>query len=329
MSKMRNLACVVIVLAIGSIAWGSTPPWGGGAIYCHLNDYDMSRIYTGYLADGNTAATSGTIYTDPDNELEYYDSPRATSATETGWGVFRIAGVYEAEETGPNNLTKVSPPNILWQDGDGGKEIVGIYYGQTDVSVQFVDLGDPNDPGSWLQIIRSEGASYDLYYQDWKTWDEGNWCDPNDPHYSRATPTTDPEKYDTVGWSYDPNSLTWTADPNAELVLSAVGVKGDQAEEIEITFTPPSSGNYNTYLDITGGSWEDWFVDGLFPFGGAGGTDADLRLKATTSATNLCDWTLSSSDPLTGATIIPEPVTMLALGLGVAGIGGYIRKRRR
>ena len=28
-------------------------------------------------------------------------------------------------------------------------------------------------------------------------------------------------------------------------------------------------------------------------------------------------------------TVIPEPMTMLAVALGVAGLGGYIRKRRR
>ena len=27
--------------------------------------------------------------------------------------------------------------------------------------------------------------------------------------------------------------------------------------------------------------------------------------------------------------VIPEPMTMLAVGLGITGLGGYIRKRRR
>jgi len=32
---------------------------------------------------------------------------------------------------------------------------------------------------------------------------------------------------------------------------------------------------------------------------------------------------------LQGTTVIPEPMTMLAVGLGISGLGGYIRKRRR
>ena len=32
---------------------------------------------------------------------------------------------------------------------------------------------------------------------------------------------------------------------------------------------------------------------------------------------------------MTGLAIIPEPVTMLAVALSAAGLGGYIRKRRR
>lgn len=33
--------------------------------------------------------------------------------------------------------------------------------------------------------------------------------------------------------------------------------------------------------------------------------------------------------PHTGGAVIPEPMTMLAVGLGITGLGGYIRKRRR
>ena len=35
---------------------------------------------------------------------------------------------------------------------------------------------------------------------------------------------------------------------------------------------------------------------------------------------------LASGDADAGA--IPEPMTMLALGMAVAGLGGYVRKRR-
>ena len=39
--------------------------------------------------------------------------------------------------------------------------------------------------------------------------------------------------------------------------------------------------------------------------------------------------TLGNTLVLTATSVIPEPMTMIALGMGIAGIGGYIRKRRR
>ncbi len=332
MRFLKFTAIVCVFVAVSSPAMATTsPPWGadpgpgaGGAqpIYCHLNDYTMSRIYTGYLADGQTPVTSGVKYDDPGTQLQYYSPLAAASDTETGWGVFRLAAVYEGEMQGPNNIVKLGPPNILWQDGQGNKEIVGVFYGQEDTAVTFVNLGDP-DPSTWMQVIAAQSNRYEMWYQDWKTYDEGAAGSAG-----RATPTTDPEKYETIGYDYDPNSGTWTQYSHAERVLTGNSVAGDQSAVVQITFTPPSSGNLNTYLLLDGGNWEDAFVE-VFPFGGAGGTVADLRLKVTTSATTKADWTLSSSDPLTGATLIPEPLTMLALGLSAACVGGYIRKRRR
>ena len=55
-------------------------------------------------------------------------------------------------------------------------------------------------------------------------------------------------------------------------------------------------------------------------------TDLLVTFSGTDAGSGL--WLLRTSDPLEGD-LVPEPVTMAGLLLGVGCLGGYVRKRKR
>ena len=42
----------------------------------------------------------------------------------------------------------------------------------------------------------------------------------------------------------------------------------------------------------------------------------------------VADWTVTSNDETGGINVVPEPFSMVTVGMAVLGIGGYIRRRR-
>ena len=76
--------------------------------------------------------------------------------------------------------------------------------------------------------------------------------------------------------------------------------------------TPPSTPTEYGLL-ISGATNGSLFVSKMAPIGGA-------IVKPISDGT----FWVQGQDPT-----VPEPMTMLAVGLGISGLGGYIRKRRR
>ena len=96
------------------------------------------------------------------------------------------------------------------------------------------------------------------------------------------------------------------------------------------------SGTVRAWLDVTDGEVEP-LITQVDPFFDSGRATAHTYLNMTTDVSNATnkpdefngqDWTVQSNDDVVGAAI-PEPITMLGLGLAVAGLGGYIRRRRQ
>lgn len=326
-----------IVLALTVPTRATTIPFQqayNGPVYLDIEDYDDSVIYdwnNGLLADGQTPIVTGTAY--PAGLVKKSWPGYATVGNESAWGIFKVGFIEAAEITGPNGITQVSPRVKLFEDGDNSLELVGIFYGGQDQTVTFLTPG-----ALGMQEIAAGGYTVDFYTQTVGTYDGGG--PVGGPG---ATNRFSLERYPTVGYDAAGNLLG-----SAELVLRLKSQAGIQQDEFEATFTPDGGGSgngqFNFYASVygdstlyadpldplAGGSMNDLFETDIFPCGGAVAvvpdTWADIRFKGTSDPTNK-EWIVHSSDPATGG-VIPEPVTMAGLLLGIGCLGRYIRRRR-
>ena len=111
------------------------------------------------------------------------------------------------------------------------------------------------------------------------------------------------------------------------------------------TVTPPPVGGFQPY-DFSSGGWTQLGgtltldqgtgsgalpVSGIFDISGASGAQYIgidmLSNYGSTFRVGLAEIVVTAPGAQPGE--IPEPITMLAVGLGITGLGGYIRKRRR
>lgn len=86
----------------------------------------------------------------------------------------------------------------------------------------------------------------------------------------------------------------------------------------------PVSGRGTTYISLTGGSHQ-WLFDSNGQPGGA-----DFLLSNDYRGPGDFNWTVNSYDPVTGATTtpVPEPASMLFLGMGLVGLLTAARKKK-
>jgi hypothetical protein len=350
MRVLKLLTVAGVVLAVCAAAGADSIPLAGsynGPVVMHLTNFDDGVTYPGtfvggapvpmgveLLVNGGISPTNGLVYP-PLTKVQGI----ANQAGEDSWGVFRIDQILAGEVTGPNGITPVSPNVELYSDGDAGLELVGIFYSRTDLSVTFVAPG----PAGPTVFIKSAGDKYEIFTQPVGTYNGGGTPFLADGASQRVAGV--PNEYPTVG--YD-GTGTNTLLPGAQHVLTGESQPGIEAQEIFTTFTPDpfggGNGTFNIYISLgpvdpdgagplgaVVGSDNPWFDLDSFPNGGAvasiPGTTADFRLKGTTEPTNK-EWLVRSSDPLTSALLVPEPLTMLGVFLGVGGLAGYIRKRR-
>jgi hypothetical protein len=322
---------MLAVLVMGSAAF-ALPLYTAPVILpfeAKLQDVSAGRIYTGLLADGVTPVTPGVTYSDPTNELEWI-APQDGVNGETNWGLFRITQIDEAIPVGNNNLNNKPGGIQFYNQGVDDYEIIGIFYGRVDLAVTFFDVTPLNPADPLTQFISSADDHYKLY------------CQKTDVPFETTGPAgrIGADGYAGLG----PNGAGVQGIDWEEVIVgeSVPGFFLDPATEIDLEFTPDGlgsgSGGGTAYIEITGGTWsDDYIIKDRFPFlfpplafvPNAEGLTADLRLQFNTQpvAQGQNTWLVTSEDPLTGWAV-PEPLTMLAVGMAVAGLGGYIRKRR-
>ena len=326
---MRKFITVLALLALSSATFAlplNTAPMTQ-PFEAKLQNVDAGRIYTGFLADGVTAVTPGVTYT-PD-QLQWI-APQGSPDGESAWGLFRFTQIDQAAPVGNNNLNNVPGGTQYYNEGVDDYEIIGIFYGRQDLSVMFFDTTPLNPNDQLTQFISTANDTYKVYVQ--KT----------DVPFETIGPAgrIGVDGYAGLG----PNGAGVEGVDGAEIIVAETvpGFFLDPANEIDVVFQPDGlgsgSGGGTAYLKITGGTWDDAnILRDVFPFfypplafgSNQLGLTADLRLQFNTQAVaqGRNTWLVTSEDPLTGFAV-PEPMTMLAVGMAVAGLGGYIRKRR-
>lgn len=274
-------------------------------------------------------------------------------------------GVGEVDLIQTADIQIQPPPGPGWINGPGGDpiwvagtpggladgtELVAVFWGHVDTEVVIAGTGDQNIYGrgmqfaAWVQPFGAADATTALIH--------GAGTDFADMG-SIARGATG-AIYDGVGV---PGGV-----PGATLWLTGTATPGffpgslDPLAEFKSVFNPGAgaggiTGHTDLYLtvgpvDADGdgfiddvGAMNQFFDTNFFltpPGSALPGTRADLNVYIQTRGLNVGnvpgfgppDWTVGTQSGVVTGIAVPEPVTVLGVLMGVAGLGGYLRRRR-
>ena len=247
----------------------------------------------------------------------------ATLPGEDGWGLLQVMQINAPAGTVWSNPITPPPP--------GARELFGVYWNIQDIGVAVTP-----GPPSTIQTTESVGVYFAVWEQDAGTAGTLAATSPGLRGGAYTYPGIGGALGNPVLWLTGrsvPMSLLGT-NPLTEYyaVSDVTGIVGGIArtylEVADLTTWVDPNGDPNT-PGPGKGVMNDLLDSNLYAgVGSNAGQTADLFLKMTTYAPGGNGWILGSNDDLAGAAI-PEPVTVLAVFLGVSGLGGYIRKRTR
>jgi len=361
MRVAKLLLVVGLVLAVsgtaGAVAIPFTQAWGapapGAPVNMHAVNWAMGSVYTGFDL-GGVPVPLGVYIPAPTLAKT---PPTGGMPGEDGWGIFQIDQIFKGNLVGVNNIVRIDPANPLYDiaTANGGVEIFGIYQGRVDLFVRFNDENGSGvlDAGD-SQTIEFAGDAVDVYAQLLGTADAettaflGAAAVIGDAGSSGRLATGD-----YVGIGFDSAGAALPAGV-ATLALTLAGETGYMGREAvaaipvegRATFFPSGlsgSGEVDIFYSVTGGTevltWNGGDFAGLTDVGiftptkvvGAPYDGADFKIHVTDQAVAPVgdyDWLVTSSDPITAAVIIPEPITMIGALMGLGGVAGYIRRRR-
>jgi hypothetical protein len=330
--RKLTLIAVGVVLAAGSMAWAMPISVPVGPFVIKYQNYDEGTTYPLPLPGGVSVAgvaavdaipgqapATGALVVPALDPLTGAAEPYA-GATEDAWAVFRVTSI----ENEGGTIT-------YWQNGDGGKELVGMLYGLVDTAV--------NAAGT---TVFSDGYHMDIYEQPLGTW--AGFGGPGQGTAGRVAF----EKYTGVGFDG-----AGVAIPGSAIQLHAFAAGGLPGWSASIDFDAALAAAYAggvfTYShrydlipgvakmvtdSVPGFPLDPFLKPSTWVEAFATGT-SDLFVTAVTSPNGpnpppVGDWDLRSNDPVRAhGQIIPEPITMLGMCMGAFGLGRYIRRRRR
>jgi hypothetical protein len=292
MKKLAVLIAVVSLFAVVSPAWAfSLLGDYTGPVKLHFADWTVGRQYT-YSA--GTWTPEGAARGLAGGALTRPDGVQvAGDGVEDSWGLIRLLQITDYDD------------NPLWSQS-GSEQITGVIYGYDDVLLRATASG--------VQVGQVAGG-INLYLDNTPDFAPGAGVP------SVANRASDP----------------WKAT-DGTLFLSLVGVPANIGGGVALTrfedvnqLQSPFSGQGYGYLDVTGGAFASlfnsdmgWDVDGDL----VNDLTADFYARFVfDSSSQRQSFDAYSSDPAWGGAV-PEPGSMLLLGLGLAGLVGKLRRRK-
>ena len=244
-----------------------------------------------------------------------------TAGTHTyEWVNFEIGGGWGAEFTYSNGGSFVLV-------GDASQGIVATI---SAITLKSVNAGDINNIARAEQLLAGQLQAQDgtplMGIASVIDFLEGGGNGRFDNDFDFLGVNGDDYILEATGVVFIPQAGNWTFGTNSDdgTLLTIGGV--DKVHDR----TGGPEDNFKVYNFATAG-WHD--IRLLF-FERAGGAEVEL-FAAQGNFNSWGDtetWRLVGDTPNDGLrvmTTVPEPMTMLAVGMGIAGLGGYVRKRRR
>jgi len=313
-----------ILLLIGGLAIAAlAAPAHAALIKMNLTDFDVGALYN--VPTGSTWTGAATLDALPQTSVVGLGVPAAAaningSLSDT-MGIFRIESIID-----------VASGNVLFSSG-GAAEISGIFWGLTDTYLATSPSGSV--AGGQDQDIRGTGVQVALFYNASHVW-PGSGA-PGPAGFAVGPVGTDGKSKLTFA-PITNGTLFWTFRSTTGFNL------GDLANEFFAKFTATASGNAfgseGNFLADMGAvdGWGSGFnndaldTEALLGYQlgdilGFPTKPVDTAWHFTGSPNGAGSWLLLTSDPVT-ADLVPEPVTMAGLLLGVGCLTRYIRKRR-
>ena len=323
MRGLKLIALLGLILAVSGTAGAVTVPSypTGSAVYLENYDRDMGTAYFG-PSDWYTRTVRGGTWSSANSSAFTTVIPATgawAGAGEDTWGIFDVATIAPGQKTG-NNIIQVGTPTYIWDSGSnmtGNTALVGVFYDGWDSQV-IINNSAP--PGSPILTVFAEEIKFELWAVD---------KSKVDLFYNRQGPA-----YDANLRTAQNEYLSWVDQSDTTAVKLLTGT----STEFRFTGSANSSdgtfdGQTLTYWDInendSTGLWNaNWGASSkIDPFIDDFGNKADMKLTFD-SHSGTQGWAINSTDSGGVGFVVPEPLTMLGVFLGIGGLGGYIRRRR-
>lgn len=323
---MRNLKLIamlgLVILVAGPAGAVTIPSLTNGWNFFQATNHENGTAYSADEEDVWVRANAGDAWGPGQGTgaaLTPDPAPGRWNDEEDTWGVFAIDTIRPGVPVN-NPATHVDVkagefPTYQWGSGVSDTGLVGTFYGGWDRRVEITD------------------ATLDAFKVDVEDAVFELWAVDTAKLFNDAAGTT---STDFEGPLYEPGRRdtqstygNWvdSGDATKELLLKGVAT----FFRFEGDFILPGGffqGNTTVYINIdpNEGAWGSVLTEAGPLLTDPDGNQAHLWASFDLVQSNK-DWTAKSNDD-GGFHVIPEPMTMLGVGMGILGLGGYIRKRR-